>query len=72
MSSKERKEVERPEKGKLCLTKMMTPSPAYVTSGEKMPDPEWVRLNCRAENPGIRKEEDELGVDSWIYIRSTG
>ena len=26
----------------------------------------------RAENPGIRKEKDELGLDSWMQIRSTG
>ena len=37
-----------------------------------MPDREWVRSEPRAENPGIRKEEDELGLDSWIQIRSTG
>ena len=26
----------------------------------------------RAENSGIRKEEDELRLDSWIRTRSTG
>ena len=36
-----------------------------------MPDREWVRSERRAENPGIRKEEDELRLDSWIQIRST-
>ena len=37
-----------------------------------MPDREWVRSDRRAENPGIRKEEDELRLDSWIQIRSIG
>ena len=37
-----------------------------------MPDREWGRSERRAENPGIRKEEDELRLDSWIEIRSTG
>ena len=36
-----------------------------------MPDREWVQSERRAENPGIRKEEDELKLDSWIQIRST-
>ena len=36
-----------------------------------MSDREWVRSDCRAENPGIRKKEDELRLDSWIQIRST-
>ena len=36
-----------------------------------MPDREWVRSKRRAENPGIRKEEDELRLDSWIQTRST-
>ena len=33
------------------------------SSGEKMPDREWVRSNRRAESPGIRKEEDEVRLD---------
>ena len=37
-----------------------------------MSDWEWVRSERRAENPGIRKEEDELRLDSWMQIRSTG
>ena len=37
-----------------------------------MPDREWVGSERRAENPGIQKEEDELRLDSWIQIRSTG
>ena len=37
-----------------------------------MPDREWVRSERRAENPGIRKEEDELRLDSCMQIRSTG
>ena len=37
-----------------------------------MPDREWVRSECRAENPEIQKEEDELKLDCWIQIRSTG
>ena len=43
---------------------MMTPPLACVVSGERMPDREWVRSERRAENPGIRKEEDELRLDS--------
>ena len=39
--------------------------------GDGVPDRERVRSDCRAENPGIRKEEDELRLDSWIQIRST-
>ena len=31
-----------------------------------------MRSERRAENPGIRKEEDELRLDCWIQIRSTG
>ena len=27
-----------------------------------MPNQEWVRSECRAENPGIRKEEDEVKI----------
>ena len=34
-----------------------------------MPDWEWVRSERRAENPGIRKEEDKLRLDSWIQIK---
>ena len=55
-----------------CLTKMTMPPLAYVVSEEKIPDREWVRSERRAENPGIRKEEEELRLDSWIQIRSTG
>ena len=51
---------------------MMTPLLACVVSGEKMLDQESVRLDRRAENPGIRKEENELRLGSWIQIRLTG
>ena len=34
--------------------------------------PRVVRSEHRAENPGIRKEEDEFRLDSWMQIRSTG
>ena len=37
-----------------------------------MPDREWVRSERRAINPTIRKKEDELRLDSWIQIKSTG
>ena len=37
-----------------------------------MPDREWVQSEHRAENPGIRKEEEEVRLDSWMQIRSTG
>ena len=36
-----------------------------------MPNRERVRSERRAENPGIRKEEEELRLDSWLRIRST-
>ena len=63
-SSEEREEVERSEKDRPCLKKMTTPPLACVASGEKMPDREWVRSERRAENPGIRKEEEELRLNS--------
>ena len=66
-----KEEVESSKKDKTCLTKMMTLPLACVASGERMPDQEWVRSKRRAENPGIRKEEDELRLDSWIQIMST-
>ena len=45
---------------------MMTlPLRAYVRGIErKNADREWVRSDRRTENPGIRKEEDELRLDS--------
>ena len=55
-----------------CLTKMTTPLLASVASRERRPDQEWVRSEHRAENPEIWKEEDELRLDSWMQIRSTG
>ena len=51
---------------------MMIPLLACVVSGVRMPDREWVRSERRAENPGIRREEDELRLDSWMQKRSTG
>ena len=65
-------EVESSEKDKPCPTKMTTPLLACVASGERMPDREWVQSERRAENPGIRKKEEELRLDSWMQIRSTG
>ena len=50
---------------------MMTPLLVCVASGERMPNREWVGSERRAENPAIRKEEDELRLDSWMQIRST-
>ena len=69
---KRRYEVESSEKDRPCLTKVTTPPLAWVASGERMPDREWVRSECRAENHGIWIEEDELRLDFWIQIRSTG
>ena len=43
---------------------MTTPPLACEASEERMPDRELVRSERRAENPGIRKEEDELRLDS--------
>ena len=51
---------------------MMTPPQACVVSREGMPDREWVQSECRAENQVIRKEKDELRLDSWMQIKSTG
>ena len=63
--------MERSEKNKPCLTKMMTPPLACVALGKKMPAREWVQSDRIAENPGIRKNKDELRFDSVIQIRST-
>ena len=52
--------------------KMTTPPLACVSSEERIPELEWVRSERRAENPGFRKEEYELRLDSWMQIRSTG
>ena len=70
--TKEREEVKRSEKDKPCLTKIITPPLACVASRERMPDREWVQSERKPENPGIRIEEEELRLDSWIQIRSTG
>ena len=51
---------------------MMTPSLARGPSGERMPDREWVQSDRRAENSRIHKEEDELRLNSWIQLWSTG
>ena len=64
--------MESSEKDWPCLTKMTTPPLACVVSEERMPDREWVQTERIAENPGIWKEEDELRLDSWMQIRSTG
>ena len=45
---------------------------ACAVSEERMPDREWAQSERWADNPGIRKEEDELRLDSWMQIRSTG
>ena len=71
-SSEEREEVESSEKDKPCLMKIMTPPLAFVASRERMPDQEWVRSERKAENPRTWKEEDELRLDFWMQIRSTG
>ena len=68
---KQREEVESSEKNKPCQTKMMAPPLPCVASRERMPDRKWVQSDCRAENPEIRKEDDELRLESWIQIRST-
>ena len=52
--------------------KMTTPPLACVASEERMPDRDWVRSERRAEDPGVQKEEEELRLDSWMQIRSTG
>ena len=56
--------MESSEKDRPCLTKMTMPSLACMASEERMPEWGWVRSERRAENPGIRKEEDELRLDS--------
>ena len=67
----ERAELESSDKDNPCLTKMMTPPLAWVTSVEKISERKWLQSDRKAENPEIRKEEDELRLDSWIQIRST-
>ena len=64
--------MESSGKDRPCLTKMITLPLACVALGERIPDREWVRSERRAENPGIQKEENELRLNSWIQIRSTG
>ena len=44
--------------------KTTTPPLGCVVSEERIPDREWVRSERRAENPGIREEEEELRLDS--------
>ena len=66
-----REEVESSENDKPFLTKMMMPPLACMASRKRMQDREWVRSERKAENPGIRKKEDELRLDSWIQIKST-
>ena len=50
---------------------MMTPPLAWVASAKRMPDQEWVPPERKAENPGIRKDEEKLRLDSWMRIRLT-
>ena len=65
--------MESSEKDKPCLTKMTTTPPlACVASRERMPDREWARSERKVENPEIRKEEEELRLDSLMQIWSTG
>ena len=52
--------------------KMTMPLLACMVSRERMPDQKWVGSERRAENPEIHKEEDELRLDSWMQMRSTG
>ena len=33
---------------------------------------EWLQSERRVENPGIPKEKDQLRLDCWIQIKSTG
>ena len=51
---------------------MMTPLLASIVLGERMPDREEVQSDRRAKNPGVRKEENELRLDFWTQIKSTG
>ena len=44
----------------------MPPLLACVTLVEKVPDWEWVPSDRRAENPGIREQEDDLRLNFWI------
>ena len=64
--------MESSEKDRPCLTKMTMLPLACLASGERMPDREWVRSERRADNPKLRKEEEELRLDSWMQIRSAG
>ena len=64
--------MESSEKDRPCLTKMTTLLLACLVPEERMLDQEWVRSERRAENSGFRKEEDELRLDFWMQIKSTG
>ena len=57
MSITPQKDSESQNKGIVIVT----PPLACVVSRERMPD-QWVRSDRRVENPGIRKEEDELKI----------
>ena len=72
VSSEKREEVESLEEEKPCLTQIMTLPLACIALRERMPNQECVQSERRGENPEIRKEEDELRLDSWMQIRSTG
>ena len=52
--------------------KMITPLLGGLASGERMPDREWLPSDRRTENPGIRKEQEELRIDSWIQVNGIG
>ena len=69
---KRREQVESSEKDRPCLMKVTMVPLACMASGERMPDREWVRSERRAENPGIRKEQNELRLDSWMQMWLTG
>ena len=56
------------EKDRSCLTKNNYMPLACEPLGERETRP-GARFSCRAENPGIPKDEEELRLDSWIQIK---
>ena len=53
------------------MMKTMTLLLVCKLADEKEPDRERMQSDCRAEYPGILKDEKELRSDSWIQVRST-
>ena len=60
MSSEERDEVESAQKDKTLFDKNVDAAAIVHGIRRTRSDREWAQSDRRAENPGIRKEENEL------------